>query len=187
MVFPSCKWAERDDKVILTVDVRNVPKDAKIALKDNVVSVEYGEIKAEIKLFKDVITEESSWAVTPRGIVFQLKKKEKGYWNRLIEGKAPAWIKVDWDLWRDEDESEDEEKDDPMAGMDFSNMDFSRFVSFLFRSVKFACFPTILLISLFWLVLFPFLFHHQYSLITFPFLHSKTFFCHSLLHCLNNV
>ena len=41
MVNPPCKWAERDDKVILTVDVRNVPKDAKVDLKDNTVFVEY--------------------------------------------------------------------------------------------------------------------------------------------------
>ena len=43
-------------------------------------------------------------------IEFALEKKESGpYWKRLVkEGTKQHWLKVDFNKWKDEDESDDE-------------------------------------------------------------------------------
>ena len=43
-------------------------------------------------------------------IEFALEKKELGpYWKRLVkEGTKQHWLKVDFNKWKDEDESDDE-------------------------------------------------------------------------------
>lgn len=60
-----------------------------------------------------------------RSIFCVLQKAEPKWWTKLLrgDGKAPHYVKVDWDKWVDED-------DEPEAGpgdMDFNNMDFSKF------------------------------------------------------------
>ncbi len=41
-----------------------------------------------------------------------MKKEENKWWSRLIKqgGKAPVFLKVDWDKWVDEDEEEEDNK-----------------------------------------------------------------------------
>lgn len=55
--------------------------------------------------------QESKYAVSGRGIDFYLKKKEEGpYWPTLLKDKKKVhWLKVDFNKWRDEDDSEPEE------------------------------------------------------------------------------
>jgi len=38
-----------------------------------------------------------------------VQKAESGWWKRLLrgEGKAPHYVKIDWDKWVDEDEAEE--------------------------------------------------------------------------------
>lgn len=38
-----------------------------------------------------------------------MQKAESGWWKRLLrgEGKAPHYVKIDWDKWVDEDEVEE--------------------------------------------------------------------------------
>ncbi|GJY36972.1 sphinganine C4-monooxygenase 1-like protein [Tanacetum coccineum] len=64
---------------------------------------------------------ESKSSVGSRSIVYLIKKEESKWWNRLLkqEGKTPAFVKVDWDKWVDEDEQ------DEKADMDFGDIDFS--------------------------------------------------------------
>merc|ERR1712227_592013 len=56
-------------------------------------------------------TEKTKYAVRDRVIEFALEKKdgEGPYWKRLVkEEKKQHWLKVDFNKWRDEDESDDE-------------------------------------------------------------------------------
>merc|ERR1719300_781626 len=67
--------------------------------------------EVSMKFFKEIDTEKSKYAVRPRVIEFALEKKEAGpYWDRLLADKTKQhWLKVDFNKWKDEDESEDEE------------------------------------------------------------------------------
>ena len=54
--------------------------------------------------------QKSKYAVRDRVIEFALEKKDSGpYWKRLVkEEKKQHWLKVDFNKWKDEDESDDE-------------------------------------------------------------------------------
>merc|ERR1712152_132521 len=58
----------------------------------------------------EIDKEKSKFAVRDRVIEFALEKKDSGpYWKRLVkEEKKQHWLKVDFNKWRDEDESDDE-------------------------------------------------------------------------------
>lgn len=59
-------------------------------------------------LLTTVWLQESKISVGVRSIVSVVQKAEGGWWKRLLrgEGKAPHYVKVDWDKWADEDEDE---------------------------------------------------------------------------------
>ena len=54
--------------------------------------------------------QKSKFAVRDRVIEFALEKKDSGpYWKRLVkEEQKQHWLKVDFNKWKDEDESDDE-------------------------------------------------------------------------------
>ena len=54
--------------------------------------------------------QKSKFAVKQRVIEFALEKKESGpYWKRLVKDeKKQHWLKIDFNKWKDEDESDDE-------------------------------------------------------------------------------
>merc|ERR1711946_40346 len=64
-----------------------------------------------IELFNEIDTEESKYSVRDRSIEFFLKKKEEGpYWPSLMkEKKKVHWLKIDFNRWRDEDDSDPED------------------------------------------------------------------------------
>ncbi|OAY70605.1 hypothetical protein ACMD2_13990 [Ananas comosus] len=88
---PEVKWAQRIDKVYITVQLPDA---------------------------KDVKASKINTGV--RSIFCVLEKAEKGWWKKLLRGdqKTPHYIKVDWDKWVDED---DDGGDVDLGGMDFSN------------------------------------------------------------------
>lgn len=53
-----------------------------------------------------IVLQESKAAVGLRNICYLVKKAESKWWSRLLkkEGRPPAFLKVDWDKWIDEDE-----------------------------------------------------------------------------------
>ena len=79
------------------------------------LSFEAGKYKLTAELLKEVDTAGSKWGVTARGVVFEIKKKEEGYWNKLVKEVRPRWLSVDWHRWKDEDEA-DEASADPGFG-----------------------------------------------------------------------
>lgn len=55
--------------------------------------------------------QESKYFVRERSIEFFLRKKEEGpYWPSIFKDKKKVhWLKIDFNRWRDEDDSEPEE------------------------------------------------------------------------------
>eukprot|EP01027_Heterolobosea_sp_BB2_P007524 GEZU01011189.1.p2 GENE.GEZU01011189.1~~GEZU01011189.1.p2 ORF type:complete len:191 (-),score=103.62 GEZU01011189.1:33-605(-) len=125
-IQPPVLWAQRRDKVFLTVDVADAKND-KINLDDKKLTVSFTggpdqkEFLLELEFFEDIDPASSKYVVTPRNIAFQLAKKEtkEEHWPRLLKDKAKhPNISIDWNRWKDEDEDEgDEEEDSQFAGM----------------------------------------------------------------------
>ncbi|CAM0873445.1 unnamed protein product [Alopecurus aequalis] len=123
---PSTKWAQRSDKAYLTIELPDA-KDVKLNLKPDghfnfsAQGPDDMQYELDLELFDAVNVEESKAAVAPRTICYLVKKAESNWWPRLLkkEGKAPVFLKVDWDKWQDEDDED--------AGFgDFGDMDFSK-------------------------------------------------------------
>ena len=121
---PHIMWAQRKDKVLITVEQANmkdikisIPEPSRVVLTGTSEGVNY---KLDLKLFGEVDKENSHWVLETRNILLNLKKKESGpYWARLTEEKLKAdWLKVDWGRYVDEDEEEESNK-----GGDFGNFD----------------------------------------------------------------
>ncbi|KAG1338275.1 putative co-chaperone protein p23-1 [Cocos nucifera] len=119
---PIVKWAQRSDKIYLTVELPDA-KDVNLKLEPegkfnfsaNKDGVSY---EVDLELFDKVNTKESKFNIGTRSIGYVIKKAEKKWWSRLLkgEGKPPAFLKVDWDKWIDEEDENEKAKDD----MDFS-------------------------------------------------------------------
>ncbi|KAI3983007.1 hypothetical protein MKX01_034744 [Papaver californicum] len=90
---PTIKWAQRSEKIFLTVDLPDA---------------------------NDINVEESKVNNGVRNIVYVIKKAESKWWSRLLkqEGKPLVFLKVDWDKWVDEDD-EEEKTDMDFNDMDF--------------------------------------------------------------------
>ncbi|XP_010478706.1 PREDICTED: uncharacterized protein OsI_027940-like isoform X2 [Camelina sativa] len=128
MRHPTVKWAQRSDKVYITVELPDA-EDVKVKLDPHgkfFFSATSGPSKTpyevEIDLFESVDVNESKASVSSRCICYMVKKAESKWWNRLIkqEGKTPVYLKVDWDKWVDEDEDKGGADD-----MDFGDFNFN--------------------------------------------------------------
>ncbi|XP_072972837.1 co-chaperone protein p23-1-like [Typha angustifolia] len=130
---PTTKWAQRSDKVFITIELPDA-EGVKLTLQPDghfYFSATSGADKTpyelDFELFDKVNVDESKAAVGLRTICYLVKKAEKKWWSRLLkqQGKAPVFLKVDWDKWIDEDD-EKENKSGDMGDMDFGGMDFSK-------------------------------------------------------------
>ncbi|KAF8006711.1 hypothetical protein BT93_K0886 [Corymbia citriodora subsp. variegata] len=126
---PELKWAQRKDKVFITVLLPDA-KDAKVNLEpDGIFSfsakagAENNPYELKLELFDKVNVEESKINIGVRNIFCILEKAEKEWWKKLLrgDGKPPHYVKVDWDKWVDEDE------DTGTGDLDLGGMDFSKF------------------------------------------------------------
>ena len=113
---PNIKWAERKDKLFVTIELNEV-KDPKIDLTDDNRLTFSGETGGkvyalDIPLFGEVNKAESKWTLDTRNIFINIKKKTKGaYWNYINKDKKKYnYIHVDWNMYVEEDE-EDGQKD----------------------------------------------------------------------------
>jgi cytosolic prostaglandin-E synthase len=128
LATPNIKWAERKDKLFVTIQLDEV-KDTKIDILDENVlyfsGVSAGKsYELKLELFDAVDKSESKWTLDTRNIFLNIKKKTKGpYWNYINKDKKKyTYIHFDWALFIEEDE-EDQGKDDNFGGMgNFMNM-----------------------------------------------------------------
>jgi len=122
---PAVKWAQRDDLVFITIQQVNITEE-KVDLTPGKLSFtckagpEKKEYSVDIDFHADIVVDDSSKILSTAKLFFSLKKKDNGEWPRLLNNKTKQhWLKVDFDKWKDADESEDEEKPDnyDMPGM----------------------------------------------------------------------
>ena len=123
VVNPSAKWAQRKDKLYITLDSRDLSEtnreiiltpEGKLTLKgqNKAGTIDY---LREIELANNVIVEESSWKVTDLCVQFSIAKadQEAEFWPRLTKEKAKyAWLTIDWSKWVDESDEEEAEQPD---------------------------------------------------------------------------
>jgi len=110
---PPIRWAQRKDRVFLTVELRDIKNEkvewlspSELKFSGTSDGKAYG---CTINLFADSNIEESKWNVSGLHMQFNLKKKEDTFWKRLTkEDKKYTHIAVDWSKWVDEDEEEEE-------------------------------------------------------------------------------
>lgn len=131
---PEVKWAQRSDKVFVTVELPDA-KNPKVKIEPEgkfsflaTVGPENGSYELDMELFEKVNVEDSKISTGLRNVVCVLQKNEKGWWKRLLkaEGKPPPYLKVDWDKWVDEDE--ENESSNKFDNLDLGSMDdFSSF------------------------------------------------------------
>ncbi|XP_043722577.1 uncharacterized protein OsI_027940-like isoform X2 [Telopea speciosissima] len=128
---PEVKWAQRLDKVYITVLLAD-STNAKVNLEPDGIFTFSATAGAENHLFElkmdlydKVNVEESKINIGARSIFCVVEKAESGWWDKLLRGadKTPHYVKIDWDKWVDEDD------DSGPADLDMGGMDFSKFAS----------------------------------------------------------
>ena len=111
--FPILKWAQRKDRLFITINVVHSAKPTVDVVDGKKLSYKGTDGKTqyafEIELYDEVIKWESKYNLDARTIFLNLKKKTEGpYWPRLVkENLKYQWIQVDWANYVDEDEEED--------------------------------------------------------------------------------
>jgi prostaglandin-E synthase len=123
--IPNIKWAQRKDKIFITIDVVGV-KSPQIDIVDGKTlkfqgTDETHKYAFELELYDEVSKEESKFSLDSRNIFLNIQKETKGpYWPRLTRAAGKLnWVGVDWRYYIDEDE-EDEETKGPNFGMEQS-------------------------------------------------------------------
>ncbi len=124
--FPILKWAQRKDKLFITINVVHSKKPTieidgkKMKYQGTDGNINYS---FEIELYDEIDKENSKYTLDARNIFLKLKKKKEGpYWPRLTSDKVKYhWIEIDWAYFVDEDE-EEEAKEPNFDGQDFGDM-----------------------------------------------------------------
>ena len=124
--FPILKWAQRKDKLFITINVVHSKKPTieiegkKMKYQGTDGNINYS---FEIELYDEIDKENSKYTLDARNIFLKLKKKKEGpYWPRLTSDKVKYhWIEIDWVYFVDEDE-EEEAKEPNFDGQDFGDM-----------------------------------------------------------------
>merc|ERR1711935_645024 len=115
---PAVMWAQRTDKVYLTINIEDAKDTSIELLADRLVFSAKGGVndqKYEVTLefFGELDAENSKYLVQSRNIPMVLVKKEEKYWDRLLKEKTKRhFVKTDFDKWRDGDDSDFEEGND---------------------------------------------------------------------------
>jgi len=113
-LIPALKWAENADQIFLTIEV---PSSAKSTLDMTEDTLKYSAVEGtktwslDMKFLKKIDSSTSTWAAKARNVEVLIKKTEetKGWWNQLLADKNAykGRVKIDWDLWHDEDEEKE--------------------------------------------------------------------------------
>ncbi|KAJ2722797.1 p23 chaperone protein wos2 [Coemansia sp. Benny D115] len=122
---PTVLWAQREDIIYLTIDLHDA-ENAVIDLQEQ--SIDFKNTTSDgsqyafhLSFYKAIKPDASKKSATGRKTLLVLEKAEGGWWPRLTEGTGKLnFLKTDFDHWKDEDDSEDEQPAFP--GMDFSQM-----------------------------------------------------------------
>ncbi|CAI5463239.1 unnamed protein product [Closterium sp. Yama58-4] len=118
---PEVIWAQRSDNVFITVELpdakditTNLDPEGKLSYSAK-AGAEDQDYAIDLELFDKINVEESKVVSTSRHTIFMVVKAEAKWWPRLIKaaGRAPPFLKVDWNKWVDEDEESSANQLDP--------------------------------------------------------------------------
>lgn len=136
MLLPTVVWAQRKDKLYLTIDLQDVEQQTfkldntedgahgKLSFQGK-AGPERHEYSLELEFNKSINVSESKVSITPRHIFIVIAKNEPGHWPRLTKepSKHLTHIKCDWDKWVDEDEEDESSQIDMSNYGNFSSFD----------------------------------------------------------------
>jgi len=116
IAHPETVWAQRNDRLYLTIRLDDCTSP-QIKIEEDSFKFsgrggkEQKNYAIELEFYDAVDPNESKQHLTARELVFVIKKKEVGpYWPRLQKApKRPPFLHTDFNKWRDEDDSDDEE------------------------------------------------------------------------------
>jgi len=124
---PMVLWAQRSGLVYLTIEVGDMKVEEfkidgeKFYLKGTDVTGSQSYV-VDLEFFDKVKGEEKRQIPTSRHLELVIPKEETKWWPRLLKNSGKvAWIKVDFNKWKDEDEENDEE-DTKFDNFDFSSL-----------------------------------------------------------------
>ncbi|XP_048423873.1 co-chaperone protein p23-2 isoform X2 [Pyrus x bretschneideri] len=108
---PEVLWAQRSDKVYLTVALPDA-KDITVKCEPegffsfSAVGVQGEPFHFTLELYGPITPDGCKTRTGLRNILCSIQKEQRGWWKRLLktEEKPAPYIKVDWNKWCDEDE-----------------------------------------------------------------------------------
>ncbi|KAF4397118.1 hypothetical protein CsatB_027656 [Cannabis sativa] len=110
---PEVLWAQRSDKVYLTValpDAKdiNVKCEPQGLFSFSALGAQGEPFHFTLTLYGTILPEGCKTKPGLRNIICSIQKEQKGWWKRLLktEEKPAPYLKVDWNKWCDEDEEE---------------------------------------------------------------------------------
>jgi len=139
-LVPFFKWAENGSHIFLTIEVTDCEHTKVDFANDTVIFHGNGKdnkkYELSLKLKKTIDPKTSSYVAHGREVEVAIVKAEdsQGWWNTLLADKNAYKnrIKIDWDKWTDEDESNESKVPSGfggMGGLDMGGaggMDFSK-------------------------------------------------------------
>lgn len=110
---PEVLWAQRSDKVYLTVALPDA-KDISIKCEaEGLFSFSAMGAQGEpfhftLELYGHILPDACKTKAGSRNILCSIQKQHKGWWKRLLktQQKPAPYIKVDWNHWCDEDDQD---------------------------------------------------------------------------------
>ncbi|XP_057445874.1 co-chaperone protein p23-2 [Lotus japonicus] len=110
---PEVLWAQRSDKVYLTVALPDA-KDVSVKCEPHGLfsfsasGVQHEPYSFSLELYGSIEPEGCKIKAGLRNILCSVQKGQKGWWKRLLksEDKPAPYLKVDWNRWCDEDDEE---------------------------------------------------------------------------------
>jgi hypothetical protein len=124
-LVPFVYWAQNNSSVFLKFELADIDEN-NLKMLENTIQLQFLCKKTELiyefnlKLFGEV-EDDVQYLSNERCINIIIKKKEEGYWDRLGSDKSDLkmHIKVNWDLWREEDDEEEQGGD---SNFDYESM-----------------------------------------------------------------
>jgi len=135
---PTVLWAQRRDRLFLTIEVPCAGQAPKVSLKDDPGTLSFTghvvgaspeeavEYALELAFLHPVNAKDSKISVGPREVVVMVMKTEEhsgSHWPRLLKapGKVPH-VKTDFNKWVDEDEEDEMDRDNAFDLSKLENM-----------------------------------------------------------------
>ncbi|VDK53417.1 unnamed protein product [Anisakis simplex] len=120
---PLVQWAQREQLLFLTIEVDKV-EALDITAKNLHVKGKYAgaetQYEATIEFYADIKTDYRKSA-SGRNLELVINKEAAGWWPRLLKGTGKvAWVKVDFNKWKDEDDEEEDLDAGGPGGFDFN-------------------------------------------------------------------